>query len=166
MGGYDGSTRYNDVWFSSDGTDWTQASASNDWVARSGHASVVFDDKIWVLGGIDDSIYFNDGWCSTDGANWSNIDNASERWRGRFGHTSAVYNGRIYIMGGVYSDGVSFRTLNDVWYSSNGGDWNQATNARWSSRSFHATVVYDNKIWVMGGDVNEKNDVWFYWGDD
>ena len=162
MGGNDGSTRYNDVWFSSDGTDWTQASASNDWVARSGHASVVFDDKMWVLGGYDGSSFLNDGWCSGDGTNWSNIDNASERWRGRLNHTSAVYNGRIYIIGGAYFDSVDIRGLNDVWYSSDGVDWNQATNARWSSRISHATVVYDNKIWVMGGDVNEKNDVWFY----
>ena len=32
---------------------WTSANASNHWSARYNHATVVFDDKMWVLGGND-----------------------------------------------------------------------------------------------------------------
>lgn len=43
-------------------------------------------------------------------------------------------------------------------------NWIQATaNAQWSSRSRHTSVVFDNKIWVIGGadSIGRKNDVWF-----
>jgi len=65
MGGYDGS-RKNDVWWSTDGITWTQATASAGWSGRHGHTSVVYDGKMWVMGGTDGS-YKRDVWRSTDG---------------------------------------------------------------------------------------------------
>ena len=40
--------------------------------------------------------------------------------------------------------------------------WQQATaSAGWSGRNFHTSLVYDNKMWVLGGnDGSRKNDVW------
>jgi N-acetylneuraminic acid mutarotase len=43
--------------------------------------------------------------------------------------------------------------------------WTQATaNAGWSKRAGHTSVVFDNKIWVIGGDEHSSsayyNDVW------
>ena len=42
-------------------------------------------------------------------------------------------------------------------------DWTQATaNAGWSARNAHTSVVFDNKMWVMGGhDGSFKRDVWY-----
>jgi len=41
-------------------------------------------------------------------------------------------------------------------------EWTQATaNAGWSARACHTSVVFDNKIWVMGGAGSYKNDVWY-----
>ena len=44
-------------------------------------------------------------------------------------------------------------------------DWTQATtSAGWSARQWHTSVVFDNKIWVIGGCENSssyKNDVWY-----
>ena len=57
IGGYDGNTK-NDVWNSSDGITWTQASASASWNARVQHSSVVFDNKMRGIGGE----YKNDVW--------------------------------------------------------------------------------------------------------
>ena len=39
--------------------------------------------------------------------------------------------------------------------------WIQVTSAApWSARAYHSSVVFDNKIWVMGGkDPILKNDV-------
>jgi hypothetical protein len=41
--------------------------------------------------------------------------------------------------------------------------WTQATaNAGWSARYGHTSVVFDNKMWVMGGyDGSYRNDVWY-----
>ena len=48
-----------------------------------------------------------------------------------------------------------------------GRNWSNANASdHWSARAAHSSVVFDNKIWVMGGaSVREFNDVWFYWGD-
>ena len=52
MGGYiNPSTKLNDIQYSSDGSNWTQATSNADWSARTGTASLVFDNKIWILGG-------------------------------------------------------------------------------------------------------------------
>ena len=42
--------------------------------------------------------------------------------------------------------------------------WTQATaNAKWSRRDGHTSVVFDNKIWVLGGYDGKyyRNDVWY-----
>ena len=50
--------------------------------------------------------------------------------------------------------------LNDVWHSRDGNNWEQVTDdAAWSDRWGHASLVYDNKMWLLGG-LN-KNDVWY-----
>src|SRR3989338_3258283 len=84
-------------------------------------------------------------------------------------HTSVVFDDvtgpKIWVIGGL--DASSVRK-NDVWYSSDGVNWNMATsNAGWTPRYGHASVVFrdpaDNidKIWVFGGyDGTSLNDVW------
>ncbi len=48
----------------------------------------------------------------------------------------------------------------DVWYSTNGVNWTCANeSATWFPRFRHTSVVFDNKIWVLGGD--NKKDVWY-----
>ena len=56
VGGHDANYDYqNDVWYSSDGETWTQATAAAPFSARREHTSVVFDDKVWVIGGDDEN---------------------------------------------------------------------------------------------------------------
>ncbi len=44
-------------------------------------------------------------------------------------------------------------------------DWTQATDsAQWTGRNQHSSVVFNNMLWVLGGnatDVTRKNDVWY-----
>ncbi|MBT4644453.1 MAG: hypothetical protein HOC09_37110 [Deltaproteobacteria bacterium] len=42
-------------------------------------------------------------------------------------------------------------------------NWTQATsNADWAAREGHTAVVFDNKMWILGGsDGSNKNDVWY-----
>jgi hypothetical protein len=149
---------YNDVWHSTDGMNWTQATSAAPWSGRSGHASVVYDDKMWVLGGDDK----NDVWYSADGINWTEATPAAA-WEGRSLHTAVVYDNKMWVIGGGPS-------LNDVWYSADGISWTQATSAApWSGRNGHSSVVYDGKMWVIGGydgsgsppDYGRLNDVWY-----
>jgi len=63
IGGIDGGNRLNDVWQSSDGITWSQATDNAPFIRRSGHTSIVLDDKIWVVGGYDGGVtHLNDVW--------------------------------------------------------------------------------------------------------
>ncbi len=157
LGGWDalvGGAFLNDVWYSTNGVTWTQATANAGWTARRGHASVVFDNRIWLLGGADVSSRKNDVWYSTNGATWTQAT-ANAQWSARWFHASAVFDNKMWVLGG--------NSLNDVWYSTNGVTWTQATaNAGWSARFSHTSVAFDNKIWVLGGyDGGYRNDVWY-----
>ncbi len=150
-----------DIWSSSDGKIWTQI-ASNDWPIRGRHSSVTFDNKIWMLGGN----YLrskNDVWSSPDGETWTQVT-SSAGWLARSNHTSVIFNDRIWVIGGFFgsdSDGNSFFG-NDIWSSPDGKTWTRVTSsADWSARFHHTSVVFNDKIWVIGGwDGSNKNDVW------
>ena len=48
-------------------------------------------------------------------------------------------------------------------YGAAGSTWTQATSAAaWPARDAHTTVVFNNKMWVIGGyDGAYRNDVWY-----
>ena len=52
---------------------------------------------------------------------------------------------------------------NAIFIEAIGSTWQQAVgNTGWSARSSHTSLVYDNKIWVIGGfDRLNKNDIWY-----
>ena len=54
----------NDVWYTKDGAEWTQATESADFVGRIGHQMVNFKGKLWILGGTDNRVARNDIWYS------------------------------------------------------------------------------------------------------
>ena len=48
-------------------------------------------------------------------------------------------------------------------YKSDGSNWSRADGNSWAGRRYHTSVVFDGKLWVLGGsDVSERfNDVWY-----
>ena len=166
LGGRDGiNSLKNDVWSSPNGISWTRATNNAGWAARYSHSSVVFENKMWVLGGYDGirpNYRKNDVWSSVDGTNWDSSYGCCRLVYGRFGHSSVVFDNKIWVLGGW---GRNLSIYNDVWSSSNGSSWTQVKpndNAGWDARTLHTSIVFDNKIWVLGGDREGplKNDVW------
>jgi hypothetical protein len=161
IGGYNGSSYLNDVWYSGNGKNWTNAAASAAFSGRSGHTSAVFNNEMWVIGGFDGNNVINDVWYSSDGANWGCTTTAAA-FSPRYGHTSVVFNNRMWVIAG---DGAGY--LDDVWYSSDGANWSCATTAApFHIRAFHTSVIYNNEMWVMGGqsssfDAPVFSDVWY-----
>jgi hypothetical protein len=150
-------------------TSWTQVTAAAPWHARTDHTSVVFDSKIWVIGGfwhlgIGNNHYLNDVWYSDDGATWTEATPAAP-WEPRFDHASAVYDGKIWVIGGSYDNGTAYSyPRNDVWYSDDGVTWIEATPvAPWGERGAMGCVVFDGKLWVIGGahQYSAYNDAWW-----
>ncbi len=88
-------------------------------------------------------------------------------WSKRRFHGSVVFKNRIWVLGGDSNGNF----LNDVWSSADGQVWKKHTTSNedktstiWSRRREHASVVFNSRIWVMGG-VKQKpygplNDVW------
>lgn len=164
-----------DVWSSADGEHWTCVNASAPWIHGEHPVALAFDNKMWVMSGwcngrLPGANAGNQVWHSSDGASWTQAT-AAAPWTARIGAAGAVLGGKMWILGGVqgYGSDSTNTPLSDVWSSSNGVDWQQATaNAPWAGRGFHQVLAYDNKLWVLGGgnyyyDRSERvgsNDVW------
>jgi len=84
-------------------------------------------------------------------------------WPPRSGHASVVHDGEMWVLGGFFGiAGPTYR--NDVWHSADGIKWCSGTiQAPWSGRSGHSAVVYEERIWVLGGAASDgaKADVWY-----
>ena len=171
IGGMESSgARYNDVWWSEDGKDWTPVEPTDPtnprrFSARAAHQVVVHDNRLWVIGGADGSTRYNDVWWSEDGADWTKVEPTDptdpRRFSTRHRHQVVAHNDELWVIGG--SEGL-FSSKNDVWWSEdNGKTWTKATaSADFSTRDGHQAVVHDNRLWVIGGsDVGARNnDVW------
>ncbi len=146
-------SRYNDVWCSSDGIDWEQIDASADWSERSVHTSVVFNDRMYVLGGYDGSAK-NDVWYSGNGSHWVEVSSAAP-WEARYNHTSNIFSNKILVIGGVGRNpsgpGVA-PTFADVWTTSGHGSYSQNYDNAWPARDEHTSVVFNGRLWVIGGN--------------
>jgi hypothetical protein len=157
IGGHNGFVYKNDVWYSSDGANWTQATPNAGFSIRSNHASVVYDDKIWVIGGGLGSTDYNDVWYSNDGVTWTQATiNAAFSKRSNL--ESVVFEDKMWVIGGHGDD-----WYRDVWNSTDGENWTQATgDVGYVDRIGFGAVVFDQKFWITGGGNpgGYYNEVW------
>ena len=158
------------VWSSTDGVHWQQVTPAASWSPRIAAATVVFRGKMWILGGTED-YYFGDNsslksdvWYSADGKEWTRaIEHAP--WSPRAYHQAAVLNDKIYVFGGG-NYVPDYHAVNDVWSSSDGEHWELVTEkAPWHPRLWFSSVVYRERVCVLGGWSNQPSrnwgDVWY-----
>jgi len=143
---------------------------------------------IWLTGGRTETyrtfdLYYEDRaadiWWSENGAGWNKVLDVTgdfifgvgnhdakvggevAPWYGRFGHSldsmDTDDDGIDDVM--LLLGGFNPIASNDVWISMNGSDWFFVHYADWPERAYHATAVFQKKIWVMGGSPL-TNDVW------
>lgn len=173
MGGIGSSGWLSDVWSSSNGVTWTEVTSAAPWPGRYALSAVAFNGQIWVMGGWNGNnypYYFNDVWSSSNGVTWTEVTSAAS-WRGRSAFGAVALNNQLWVLGGFYSlpNGADQTYFGDVWSSTNGASWVQATNAApWTSRSSLGALALNNRLWVLGGFVNigsgYTNDVWYSQG--
>jgi leucine-zipper-like transcriptional regulator 1 len=103
-----------------------------------------------------------------NGYDWGLASSAAGVWGNRYGHTSVVYNSKMWVMGGTTwttSTNTKISIKNDVWSSADGVNWDLVTSsASWSARDRHTSVVFSNKMWVLGGTTSSTrhvNEVWY-----
>ncbi len=151
-----------DVMSSTDGLNWSVATAKAAFSARWGQATVAFDagqgTALWVIGGSDNTGFFNDVWQSKDGATWSLVT-AAAAFPTRVRESAVVFNHKMWVIGGKNAAGI----LNDIWNSADGKTWTQVTpSAPLPVRYSASLLVYNNRLWLMAGQGNAGplNDVW------
>ena len=164
-----GHSASNQVWWSTDGVTWQQATPAAGWSPRIAAGAVEFRGRMWILGGTED-YYFgndkslkNDVWSSADGIQWK-LETAQAGWSPRAYHQAVVLHDKIYVFGGGNYVPV-YHAKNDVWSSADGVNWTCETEAApWHPRIWFSGAVYRGRIWVLGGWSNgpSKNwgDVW------
>jgi Kelch motif len=161
-----------DVWSSPDGKNWTRVTASAPWKHSDLAMTVVHDDKMWLMGGwyngrLPGHEASHEVWSSVDGANWTPATRAAG-WSPRLAAGVVSFKSRMWILGGTenYYFGDQKSLKNDVWASPDGAKWTLVTeHAGWAPRAYHAAVVQDGKLWVLGGgnyvpEYRALNDVW------
>ncbi|OGI17454.1 MAG: hypothetical protein A2Z52_00055 [Candidatus Moranbacteria bacterium RBG_19FT_COMBO_42_6] len=139
---------------------------------RRQFSGFVFQGKMWIMGGwggSGTSNYYNDVWSSSDGSTWQKVSGGGNwqpydgsRWAPRSNHETIVYDDgtgeKMWIMGGrssVVANGSDLALKNDVWWSSDGSTWTKKNDvADWSVRRGITSVVLNNRIWVLGGEIN------------
>ena len=144
------------------------------WSGRSGFGAIVYHDKMFILGGENSTNRLNDIWMSKDGIIWEQVDTdpatdgiQNAPWSGRSGFGTVVYHGKMFVLGG--HNGTNY--LNDIWMSKDSIIWKRIDtdlltsgiqNAPWQARSDFGTVVYHNKMFVLGGynGTNYLNNIW------
>ncbi len=160
-----GNERCRDVWFSTDGYSWTNATDNASFGQRYAFPALVFKDssdnnieKMWTFGGRTSSPT-NDIFKSLNGSIWTEVS-TNDIWPARDSHTAVIFNDgsgeKIWIAGGW--TGTGSNGFNDVYSSSDGVTWEQATSdASWSPRYHHSMIVYNGYMWIMGGESEEGN---------
>jgi hypothetical protein len=161
-----------DVWSSLDGKNWKLVTSEAPWKHSDLPMTVVFQDRMWMMGGwyngrLPGHGASNEVWSSVDGAQWERV---TERvgWSPRLAAGLVEFRGRMWLVGGTenYYFGDDASLKNDVWSSADGKEWKLETSqAPWPARAYHAVVVHDDKMWLLGGGnyvprYQAFNDVW------
>ncbi|WP_152050270.1 hypothetical protein [Tautonia marina] len=148
---------------------WIKVTDSAPFAARDGAGALVFQGSMWLIGGWNpgDKTHFpricnNEVWSSEDGAHWvlekpntfldQSFDPTSD-WEGRHTAGYAVLNDMMWIIGGDVNQG---HYQHDVWNSKDGRTWNSVNEQQpvpWGPRALHYTLVFQDRIWVMGGQT-------------
>ena len=128
---------------------------------NAGQGPVLYgtDAGLTLVGGQSDNAVFQ----SDDGTSWSKVGVAA--FPARNFAAGCVLGTTLWIMGGMQQPRTSYGAPgNDVWRSDDGVTWTQvAAAAPWPVRSNFACAAFAGKLWIFGGqDQNRQplGDVW------
>ena len=146
MGGQ-GNAYYNDVWSSTDGSNWVEENANTGLGGREiiQHASAVFKKKIWVIGGLYSSgIPGKSVWSSPKGKTWTKAAAALPSDIASYPR-AVEYKDRLWSLGGSGGSTKVFLSSADP-----ATGWTAEDTLPEAIRQTQA-VVFKNRIWLLGG---------------
>lgn len=175
-------TYQHDIVSSADGVNWTVEVAQTPWSDRIFEVAGIYEDEMWVVGGqtglagedpmVNPTVFHNDVWRSADGVTWTEVVGdapaSATRWSGRGMASKLVeFQGRLWLVGGGTYDTPDQPTrqfFNEVWSTTDGVEWTEHTPPPWSPRQYHTVEIFDDRLWVIGGNheiTSNSNDAWY-----
>jgi PKD repeat protein len=153
IGGYEGPVPgyVDEVWSSPDGIIWTLNTDAAAFGRIVRPVVLNYNNAMWVIGGDTQggAGVLNDVYTSTDGATWTLV-NGSCPWTQRYTHGGTVFENKMWIWGGTATTS-SATALKDVWYSSDGNIWTQATPDAGFGRYSASLIEFGGLMWTFGG---------------
>lgn len=106
IGGQNAASRFNEIWKSSDGINWTQVTTTGPiFSPRSLHTSTVFNGKVFVIGGVDAAYApIDDIWYSSDMVNWHRYEDPTPI-ESLTAKSNLVFDDRLWHFGGLAPTG-------------------------------------------------------------
>lgn len=153
-------TPYNQgVWHSANGIAWVSDTSFGS--LRRGHSVTEFNGDLFLIGGADnDDNELEEIWISNDGFNWTLGSDLLTFGSVSF-HNTIAFNDHLYLITDDYEDDDGTQMM-AVYRSSNGFNWDLISTDVFPVRTAAETVVFNNKIYLIGGtnDTNFLNDIW------
>ena len=147
------------VWHSDNGIAWISDTSFGS--ERRGHSVTEFNGDLFLIGGADnDDNDLEEVWVSNDGVFWT-LGSDLLPFGGVSFHSTVAYNGQLYLITDDYEDDEGTQMM-AVYRSDDGFNWNLIATNVFPIRTAAETVVFNNKIYLIGGtnDTNFLNDIW------
>jgi len=176
---------FSDAWRSADGVNWTRL-YNNDYGIRASQAVAVDTaaGRIYIQGGSHGVIFDSENnethplpdwqwlWSTTDGYNWiAENDTAefSQSYLYRTEHQMVWFHNTLWGLPGATNSTTHFHFAQEsqytFWRVDAGNLWSvDSKGSDFDARYSYGLLVFDDKVWVMGGDTNANgpaNDVWY-----
>ena len=150
--------------------------APNGFSPRYDHAACVFNERIFVTGGVNDpnaGPVFGDCICTENGQDWIQMTPQAPfaPVAGIYGHQMVAFgNAKIQLVvlgGGQWTNRFNTILTDDIWTSVDGKTWKAviAKTSKPSPRMWHRCLVYNNRIWLLGGSTTvvgpALSDIWY-----
>ncbi len=169
---------FNDVWTSTDGASFSQVATIGPMWSPRGYVSEVVEHagRLWVIGGglSEDPasgrkrrVYLNDVWSTSNGAEWQPVVDEPP-FSPRIWHNVKAFDGRLWLINGYDGNEPDQGRLgdnrSDVWYSTDGRSWYEASPpASFVARHAGTAWVHGGSLFVGSGnavDTTWHADVW------
>ena len=135
-----------------DNTTWTQVSDLPLLYAGQPIVAVVYNNEIHIFGSSYNDTTSNVHY-KWNGTAWSEVSTMPFKLRSG---SAVIYNNEIHVMGGSSTDGYYNH------YKWNGTAWSEVSTMPYSFNARNCAVVFDNKIYVMGSDAYNRDDMFKY----
>ncbi|MGB5556261.1 MAG: kelch repeat-containing protein [Flavobacteriaceae bacterium] len=92
-----------------------------------------------------------------------NLESSNSNMGGFAGQAMTLFKGYLWLVGGDNGNTPPWTSSSEVWRSHNGKDWKLITSNLFDERTNHSLLVFNNKMWLIGGINNAGeilSDIW------